>query len=209
MTEERDELTGLAGRPALRTELEELIAREQEAALGLLDVDRLHEINQDLGRAAGDRVLAALGRILQTVPDGTAYRYSGDEFAVVLPGFTLESAFLSMEALRRQVEGAAGGFGLPEGRPLTISIGVTQWPRDAGDVDRLLKQADAALYNAKEGGRNRVGLPANEEMVMKSCYYPSGALKRLKHVAERLGRTESRLLREALVDLLRKYDQRP
>ena len=73
-------------------------------------------------------------------------------------------------------------------------------------MQALLNAADAALLSAKEGGRDQVALPSNEEMVLKSCYYPSAGLKKLKALAERQGQRESYLLREALTDLLRKYD---
>jgi diguanylate cyclase len=70
-----------------------------------------------------------------------------------------------------------------------------------------MRTADAALTAAKESGRNQVALPPNEEMVMKSCYYTGAGVRKLRALAERLNRKESTLLREALDDLLRKYDQ--
>jgi hypothetical protein len=89
---------------------------------------------------------------------------------------------------------------------VTVTVGVAQHPRDAKDARGLLEASAAALQAAKEGGRNRVGLPPNEEMVMKSCYYPATSVRKLKTLAERLKRKESHLLREALDDLFRKYD---
>jgi plasmid stabilization system protein ParE len=89
---------------------------------------------------------------------------------------------------------------------VTLTIGVAQHPRDAKDARDLIAAANAALAAAKEAGRNQVALPPTEDMVMKSCYYPAGSLRKLKILAERLSRKESRLLREALDDLLRKYD---
>jgi len=91
-------------------------------------------------------------------------------------------------------------------RNLMVTIGVAQYPRDAKDARGLLQAADAALATAKESGRNQVALPPNEEMVMKSCYYPASSMRRLRALAERLGRKDSPLLREALDDLFRKYD---
>jgi len=92
---------------------------------------------------------------------------------------------------------------------ITITIGLAHYPRDTRDPNSLIKIAEAALYAGKEGGGNRVALPPSEEMVMKSVYYPATSVRRLKQLAERLGRKESVLLREALDDLLRKYDQLP
>jgi diguanylate cyclase len=73
-------------------------------------------------------------------------------------------------------------------------------------MEGLMRQADHALYQAKESGRNAVGLPAREEMVLRSCYYNTAQIARLKKLAEGLKKKESVLLREALDDLLRKYD---
>jgi predicted signal transduction protein with EAL and GGDEF domain len=151
-------------------------------------------------------VLARLAAMLQEeAPDG-AYRLSADEFALLLPGVCLEQAFLRMEALRARVQASAKHFGLPENEEVTACIGVAQYPRDAKEAEGLLRAAEAALSVAKEAGPNRVGLPLNEEMVMKSCYYPASNVRRLKSLAEQSKRKESVLLREALSDLLRKYD---
>ena len=109
-----------------------------------------------------------------------------------------------MEGLRARIDAAE--FALPGDHRVTITAGVAHAPRDAKEVQALLNAADAALLSAKESGRNQVALPPNEEMVLKSCYYSSAGLRKLKSLAERLGQRESYLLREALADLLRKYD---
>ncbi|WNQ10736.1 GGDEF domain-containing protein [Paenibacillus aurantius] len=183
------------------------IKKDEPVALAHLDVDYFMEINQQLGNEAGDRVLQTVAALLQEWSDKQAYRVSGDEFAVVLPKATLEQAFLKMETLRAQIEQAQDRFELPEDKPVTITIGVAQYPRDAKNEQGLSRAASAALVTAKETGRNQVALAPNEEMVMKSCYYPSTAVRRLKALAEQLNKKESVLLREALNDLLRKYDQ--
>jgi diguanylate cyclase (GGDEF)-like protein len=182
------------------------VGRGEDIALAVLDVDRFKEVNDAYGRETGDRLLQVLAALLAKETPALPHRISGDEFAVLLPDLSLEQAFLRMEALRGRVQGATGLFGVPDGREVTITIGVAQYPRDAKDADGLVKVADAALLAGKESGRNSVGLPPNEEMVMKSCYYPAASVRKLKMLAERLGRKESHLLREALNDVLRKYD---
>ena len=206
MDKGNDVLTGLPGRPSLTMALKPLVDGAADVALAVLDVDFFTEVNAKYGPETGDRLLQALADLLEKEVPQTAYRISGDEFALLLPHQSLEQAFLRMETLRNRVAGATEQFGLPDGRAVTITIGVAQYPRDARDAEGLLKAADAALLAAKEGGRNSVGLPPNEEMVMKSCYYPSASVRKLKALAERLNRKESPLLREALNDLLRKYD---
>lgn len=203
-----DKLTELPNRAALDSTLKGIIEREDGVALALLDIDYFLEINDGFGYEMGDRVLQALAALLARHTPDAAYRISGDEFAIVLSNVTLEQAFLRMEALRARVQEAVDHFELPSRRAVTVTVGVAQYPRDAKDVRGVLSAAAAALEAAKEAGRNQVGLPPNEEMVMKSCYYSSSSMRKLKELAKRLNRKESHLLREALDDLLRKYDLR-
>jgi diguanylate cyclase (GGDEF)-like protein len=205
MPDALDPLTSLPTRPALDRALADLLAADRPTALAVLDVDHFLEVNTQYGHEVGDAVLQRLaGLLAEAVPDG-AYRSAGDEFVLLLPDHSLEQAFLRLEELRRRVQSQAADFDLPNGRPVLISLGVAQYPRDARTARGLLSAADVALGAVKENGGNAVGLPFNEEMVMKSCYYAAGSLRRLKALAERLGRKESPLLREALDDLLRKY----
>jgi len=185
--------------------LKQAIDARSSIAVAVIDIDSFIEINADFGQAVGDRVLRMLAALLKEATPDSVYHLSGDEFAIVLPGLSLEQAFLRMETLRASVESSAR-FELPDQRNLMVTIGVAQYPRDAKDARGLLQAADAALATAKESGRNQVALPPNEEMVMKSCYYPASSTRRLRALAERLGRKDSPLLREALDDLFRKYD---
>lgn len=205
MAEKRDDLTGL--HVGVEDDLKRLLNQTDGVALVLLDVDRFMEINAAYGREAGDRVLQAVGRLLEEACPEGPYRTAGDEFGAILPGVSLEQAFLRMEALRAKIEAEAPQMGLPPSTSVTITAGVAHCPRDAKDAVGLMRAAYAALAAAKEGGRNQVALAPNEEMVMKSCYYSSTSLRKLKALAELKGRKESALLREALDDLLRKYDQ--
>ncbi|HNP73017.1 MAG TPA: diguanylate cyclase [Kouleothrix sp.] len=205
MTTQADTLSDLPNRNALNQALKQQIEAGNPVALALLDIDSFSEVNLDFGQSTGDAVLRTLAGILSAQQPGQAYHFSGDEFALVLPAHSLEQAFLRMEGLRQLVYGNER-FALADGRKLAITIGVAQFPRDAKDTRGLVQAADAALASAKESGRNQVSLPPNEEMVMKSCYYAASSVRRLKLLAERLGRKESPLLREALDDLFRKYD---
>lgn len=204
MTNEAEALTRLPNRAALSNALRQSIDNNTPIALALLDIDGFADINAEFGQNVGDIVLRSLANLLADLAPERVFHLSGDEFAVALPGRSLEQAFLQMESLRQAVH--AFDFSLPDGRKLAVTIGVAQFPRDAKDARTVQQAADAALASAKEGGRNQVALPPNEEMVMKSCYYPASSVRRLKQFAERLARKESTLLREALDDLFRKYD---
>ena len=204
MERPNDALTGLPGRGAMEDEMAQRLGQREPFAVALVDVDFFQEINDGCGHPAGDRTLQRLAGLLRESGLGAAYRISGDEFALVIPQVTLEQAFLQVEKLRGLV--SRSDFALSDGRTVTITAGVAHSPRDAKEMQALLNAADAALLSAKEGGRDQVALPPNEEMVLKSCYYSSASLRKLKTLAERLGQRESYLLRDALTDLLRKHD---
>ena len=184
-------------------------ALEEHATTSLIqtDLDRFHELNQGAGREVGDGVLAA---VMRTIGDAagengwTAARIGGDEFALLAPGLPLEAAFLRGEQLRVALDEAIAAE-LPEGVSCTASVGVVNVPRDGKTGQDLLHKAQLALHSAKEQGGDRVGLSPGDEMVLKSSYYSVAQLARLKTLAERAGKKESVLLREALDDLLRKY----
>jgi diguanylate cyclase (GGDEF)-like protein len=200
-------LTSLPDREALRGALEQAIADESGVALAILDVDHCSQLWERFGPEAGRRVLETLVSILKDAVPGQAYEISGDAFAVLMPRVTIEQAFLRMEELRCRVGEARERFGLPDQQEAAVSLGVAHWPRDARDEEGLMRAAFAGLMVAKEQGGNQVALAPSEEMVMKSCYYSTTSVRNLKALAERLIRKESALLREALDDLLRKYEQ--
>jgi diguanylate cyclase (GGDEF)-like protein len=171
------------------------------------DLDRFHELNQEAGREVGDRVLAAVTRTIgeAAAEDGwIAARIGGDEFALLAPGLPLEAAFLRGERLRVALDEAIAAE-LPDGAVCTASVGVVNVPRDGKTPQDLLRKAQLALYSAKEQGGGRVGLSLGDEMALKSSYYGVAQLARLKTLAERAGKKESVLLREALDDLFQKY----
>ena len=193
----------------IRATVRDTVEAGQTVSVLQVDLDDFTTVNAGAGREAGDAVLAAAldaGRAFATERGWTWARTGGDEQTLVAPGVTLEEAFLAAERLRVALDEAVGAV-LPEGFSCTASVGVSNVPRDAKNADDLLRKADLALYWAKEQGRGRVGLTPGEEMVLKSSYYGVAQLGRLRGLAERLKKKESVLLREALDDLLRKYDR--
>ena len=178
------------------------------ASLLLLDLDGLHELNQTHGHDDGDRVInATIGSLAKAARSETWLlgRLGGDEFALFAPKLTTETAFLRAEALRREVDSAIAKAS-PRAR-CTVSIGVASSPRDAKTPDDLMRKADLALYAAKDQGGSAVALTPSDDMVLKSSYYSSAQLGRLKSLGVRMKKKEAVLLREALDDLLRKHDR--
>jgi two-component system cell cycle response regulator len=158
-----DELTGLYNRRYVVAHLEELIARMgndagYDTSLMMFDVDHFKAVNDQFGHPAGDDALRQLAdRALRGVRSiDLVARLGGEEFVVVMPETDLQAATMVAERLRQSV--AAEPFfihAVGERRPITISIGVAvAAPGDS--VDTLLQRADDALYEAKNGGRNKV-----------------------------------------------------
>jgi diguanylate cyclase (GGDEF)-like protein len=185
-------------------------ATEKDATVSFfsIDLDDLYTLNLQVGRPAGDRFISgATGALARAAAQEkwTVGRLGGDEFMVLLPGVPLEQAFLRAEKLRAEI-GDALKKAVPE-RRCTASIGVANYPRDAKNADELARKAGLALYAAKEQGGDAVSLTPGENMVLRSSYYAAPQLGRLRSLAERQKKKEAVLLREALDDLLRKYDR--
>ncbi len=130
-------------------------------AIMMIDVDHFKQVNDRYGHQVGDQVLEHLGRILRdrTRQSDIAARYGGEELTVLLPQTALEQAMTVAETLRQLID--EHPFVNDNGRQVhvTISIGVACFPDlRVDDAERLLQYADAALYQAKELGRNRVVL---------------------------------------------------
>ena len=158
----RDPLTGLYNRRFLGDYLSrELIRAKREegrVALIMIDLDHFKQVNDTAGHAAGDLVLMEIATLLKRHIRGSdiACRYGGEEFTLVLPNATPESAHRKAEAICSAIR---------ENRDklleVTASLGVAFFPDHAADPESLLGAADEALYEAKRKGRNRVKIFAD------------------------------------------------
>jgi two-component system cell cycle response regulator len=164
-----DPLTGLMNRRAFVAALGEELGsaqrngRVRQTCVLLLDVDHFKAINDGLGHAAGDRVLASLGALLRerVRAPAIAARWGGEEFVIALPETGLDAAAELGEGLRRAIEALAVHADDGRAIPITASIGVA--PMSPGDgLDRAIDRADRAMYAAKVAGRNRVLVAAPE-----------------------------------------------
>jgi len=155
-----DALTGLGNRHWMRTMFEREVTRTMHAnkalCLMMIDVDNFKAFNDLYGHVAGDRVLVAVAEALREYlrPTDLVARFGGDEFAVLLPDLQLKQARQTAERIRQQVAGLSPAS---LSTAVTISIGLTARTED-DDVATLVQRADAAMYDAKEGGRNRVAV---------------------------------------------------
>ena len=153
-----DKLSGLWNRRGFedRTETAMLVARraQEPSALVIADLDNFKTINDTLGHERGDRVIEAFAHLMAEHASGRMVmgRQGGEEFAVFLPGATLASAKIYAETVRSSFVEKAAGLGL---QTCSASFGVVEL-RDGEDLSDVMRRADAALYDAKTHGRNRV-----------------------------------------------------
>jgi diguanylate cyclase (GGDEF)-like protein len=125
----------------------------------MIDVDRFKRLNDALGHGTGDRALQAVAATLRAnirVSD-TLSRIGGEEFVVVMPGTSAAEALAAAERLRQAVAALDGDFSRGQAGGLTVSIGIARSGPSA-EPEALLGAADAALYQAKRAGRNRIYL---------------------------------------------------
>ena len=123
----------------------------------LLDIDHFKRINDGYGHAAGDAVLRQLADLLKRASrvEDLVFRYGGEEFAAVLPNASVRAAAQIAERIRALVE-KYRFIWEQQSIPVTLSIGVANLSTRLKDSQALIEAADAALYEAKRSGRNRV-----------------------------------------------------
>lgn len=158
-----DSLTGLANRKAFDAEIVRVATESQEEgqsfALIMMDIDHFKSFNDNFGHQVGDQVLRLVAKTLTDGVKGKdiAARYGGEEFAIILPDTNLQAGMIVGDALRRAVANkdvVNRNTGDKLGR-ITLSGGVAQYM--AGEnIEDLIARADAALYSAKNAGRNQI-----------------------------------------------------
>ena len=160
-----DELTSLPNFRAFRERIDGEIDRAarypERFGILVLDLDRFKSYNDTYGHHAGNAALQRVSRVIRETVRTVDFpaRYGGEEFAVIVPQIDAAALLVIAERIRANIEAMPAPS---DGAALTVSIGAAMYPLDGEAAEALFQAADARLYEAKEGGRNRVVAPAAE-----------------------------------------------
>ena len=158
-----DPLTSLLNRRGLSAVLDYFNAMRQPFAVLALDIDHFKRVNDNFGHDVGDEVIKKIAQALSHSARATdvVCRNGGEEFLMLLPGTTAEEARIIAERLRNNIADSR----IETVGNITISVGIALWQPENGTQEQSLKQADAALYQAKNAGRNCVMIAGQDALV--------------------------------------------
>jgi diguanylate cyclase (GGDEF)-like protein len=172
-----DSLTGLYVRRYFMMKLQEELHRAERyrkvLSIIMADLDHFKSVNDTYGHSAGDRVLQAIGHYMRkNVRDvDILARYGGEEFVFLLPDADKEAAVCLSERLRRGLE----DLRVDDLPAVSMSLGVASYPGDSDKLEDLIQQADAALYAAKQAGRNRTVRYSSQIQILRPLSRPDAA----------------------------------
>jgi len=153
---QKDQLTQLLNRRGMENALKYFVSNSQPFSVLALDIDHFKRVNDNYGHDVGDIVIKQFAALMQKCAreQDLVCRSGGEEFLIFLPHVDLDVAYKIAERLRLSIE----NYVFEQVGKVTTSIGISRWPDYSEDIETVLKQADRALYSAKEAGRNRTHL---------------------------------------------------
>jgi diguanylate cyclase (GGDEF)-like protein len=166
----RDPLTGLYNRRYLEETMDRELHRSRrlKASLGvvMMDLDHFKDFNDSFGHGAGDALLSALAHVITTGirSEDIACRYGGEEFLLVMPGSSLETTRERAENVRQAVQTLQVKYQNHFLKSPTLSLGVAIFPDHGVTAEEVIAAADAALYRAKQAGRDRVEIAGSPSL---------------------------------------------
>ncbi|MCB0406855.1 MAG: diguanylate cyclase [Bdellovibrionales bacterium] len=158
-----DPITGLTNHRFFQDQLRKTISENQLVSLIMLDVDHFKSFNDRYGHPEGDQLLSEISQTLLDLmhAEGTASRYGGEEFSLILPNFTAEQAFKYGETLRQKIS-KKPMRGPGREAFVSVSLGIATYPTHANSPEELIEKADKALYLSKGQGRNKTTIIDNK-----------------------------------------------
>lgn len=190
---------------------EELIKISENGTLviGDLDIDFFKNLNDQYGRDCGDRILEFVEDVLKkNLPENVKFKRFSDEYFVYTTDCSLESLFMELQEIKKTIASSHITYS-DKWVTFTISGTVGELNRNAASIEKMMNILSEGLRNSKQAGRNTITfapMEREQKMILKSSYYLKSELEGLTKLSKILERTESSLLREALDDLLRKYE---
>lgn len=154
-----DALSGVYNRRYMDEILDTLTKKtERRFALLMMDIDHFKNVNDQCGHSKGDLMIQSVAGVLKSVTrkNDIVCRYGGDEFLVILVDCTYDDALSKANEIKRLVGNTGCACDDPDTIQVTASIGIALYPENGKDKEALLRAADTALYQAKEGGRDRI-----------------------------------------------------
>jgi diguanylate cyclase (GGDEF)-like protein/PAS domain S-box-containing protein len=158
----QDSLSGLYNRrymeESLEREIQRAVRKHTEIGIIMADLDYFKRFNDTYGHAAGDMVIANVGKLFKQGIRGSdiACRYGGEEFVLILPDCSMTETLKKADELRQEVKKLEIMFQGQIMASITVSMGVVIYDKDGKTVDELLRTADISLYKAKQAGRDRM-----------------------------------------------------
>jgi len=203
-----DKLTGLLNANTFDNDFKNMLAeadkKYEDVTLVMVDIDHFKLVNDNYGHKTGDDMIRELAHVLSEISiKHKTYRYGGEEFALIFPNTEKEQVFLLMDETRKKIAENP----VFQHTSTTASAGIATYPEDGSRDVELLRKANGALYRAKASGRNRIALAKEEKLVPKTVHYTVEQLKQLEKLSGETGISEAALLREALDELIKKYDK--
>jgi len=207
-----DPTTGLGRYPRFLDRWMQVTTERKEedppVSMCIIDLDHFGKLNDVLGVDQGNAMLKTTAEFLvDSLGDfAEIFRYGGDAFSLIVPATEKEQAFFRVEQTRVLFAERMARSSTDEAPSVTFSAGIATFPDDGPTGQEVVRKANEAMYRAKNSGRNRVCLAREERMTTKTSHYTQGQLQGLSRLAKRMNVGEAVLLREALDDLLRKYN---
>lgn len=151
-----DVLTGLTNRRRMDAIVEGWVTQRVPFSVIMIDIDHFKRVNDTFGHQVGDEALRFVAQIMLEEKGERDHccRYGGEEFTILVPLSSAERVYEMAERIRKRSESEKS----PTGEPLTLSLGISEFPGAASEAETLFKQADDALYQAKQSGRNRTAV---------------------------------------------------